>query len=27
MELEMEKVYHPCVLCTKKRYMGYLCPR
>lgn len=24
MELEMEKVYHPCVLCTKKRYAGYM---
>lgn len=24
MELEMEKVYHPCVLATKKRYCGYL---
>ena len=24
MELEMEKVYHPCVLCTKKRYVGYM---
>lgn len=24
MELEMEKVYHPCVLCSKKRYVGYM---
>ena len=24
MELEMEKVYHPCVLCAKKRYVGYM---
>ena len=24
MELEMEKVYHPCVLCTKKRYVGWM---
>ena len=24
MELELEKVYHPCVLCTKKRYAGYM---
>ena len=23
MELELEKVYHPCVLCTKKRYVGW----
>eukprot|EP00966_Prymnesium_polylepis_P300201 6937551-Prymnesium_polylepis.1 len=24
MELELEKVYHPCVLCTKKRYAGHM---
>ena len=24
MELELEKVYLPCVLCTKKRYVGYM---
>ncbi|KAL1526822.1 hypothetical protein AB1Y20_015514 [Prymnesium parvum] len=24
MELELEKVYHPCVLCTKKRYAGFM---
>ena len=24
MELELEKVYQPCVLLTKKRYAGYM---
>ena len=24
MELEMEKIYHPCVLVTKKKYCGYM---
>ena len=24
VELEMEKVYHPCMLCTKKRYAGWM---
>lgn len=24
MELKLEKVYHPCVLLTKKRYVGYM---
>jgi DNA polymerase zeta len=24
VELEMEKVYHPCMMCTKKRYAGWM---